>query len=35
MFPDFSPAEFDKAIEEYQQRTRRFGGGKFKDYKKK
>ena len=35
LFPDFSPAEFDKAIEEYQQRTRRFGGGKFKDYKKK
>lgn len=34
LFPDFSPAEFDKAILDYQKRERRFGGGKFKDYKK-
>lgn len=34
LFPDFSPAEFDKAIVDFQGRTRRFGGGKFKDYKK-
>jgi undecaprenyl diphosphate synthase len=33
LFPDFLPEELDKAIEEYQNRTRRFGGGKFKDYK--
>lgn len=25
-WPDFSPAEFEKAIEEYQKRDRRFGG---------
>lgn len=26
LFPDFSPKEFDKAIEEYAKRNRRFGG---------
>lgn len=26
LFPDFTPAEFDKAIAEYSKRTRRFGG---------
>lgn len=26
LFPDFTPAEFDKAIEEYARRNRRFGG---------
>ena len=25
LFPDFDPNEFDKAIEEYQNRHRRFG----------
>ena len=25
LFPDFSPAEFDKALEEYERRQRRFG----------
>lgn len=34
LFPDFSPTEFDKAIFDYQGRDRRFGGGKFRDYKK-
>lgn len=34
LWPDFSPAKLDKAIAEYQKRTRRFGGGKFKAYKK-
>lgn len=34
LFPEFSPAEFDKAILAYQQRERRFGGGRFKDYQK-
>jgi len=33
LFPDFSPIEFGKAILDYQGRDRRFGGGKFKDYK--
>ena len=26
LFPDFDPIEFDKALEEYQKRNRRFGG---------
>ena len=26
LFPDFNPSEFDKALEEYQNRNRRFGG---------
>lgn len=34
LFPDFSPEEFDKAIIDFQGRSRRFGGGKFKSYKK-
>lgn len=28
LWPDFTPAEFEKAIEEYQSRDRRFGGRK-------
>lgn len=35
LWPDFTPAKLDKAIAEYQKRTRRFGGGRFKAYKKK
>jgi undecaprenyl diphosphate synthase len=35
LWPDFTPAKFDEAIANYQQRTRRFGGGKFKTYQKK
>lgn len=35
LWPDFSPREFDKAIADFRRRTRRFGGGFFKDYKKK
>ena len=35
LWPDFSPAQLDKAIAEYQKRTRRFGGGKFELYQKK
>lgn len=35
LWPEFTPAKLDKAIAEYQKRTRRFGGGKFKEYKKK
>jgi len=35
LWPDFTPAKLDKAIVEYQKRTRRFGGGKFTVYKKK
>jgi len=35
LWPDFSPAKLDKAIAEYQKRTRRFGGGKFEAYKRK
>ncbi len=34
LWPDFSPAKLDKAIVEYQKRTRRFGGGKFEVYKR-
>ena len=26
LFPDFNPKEFDKAIEEFNKRNRRFGG---------
>lgn len=35
LWPDFSPAKLDKAILDYQQRNRRFGGGSFSVYKKK
>jgi len=35
LWPDFTPEKLDKAIAEYQRRTRRFGGGKFEVYKKK
>lgn len=35
LWPNFTPAKLDKAIIEYQRRTRRFGGGKFEAYKKK
>ena len=34
LWPAFSPAKLDKAIAEYQKRTRRIGGGKFEVYKK-
>ena len=34
LWPDFNPAELDKAIADYQSRQRRFGGGKFEEYKK-
>jgi undecaprenyl diphosphate synthase len=32
LWPDFTPDRFDQAIADFQKRTRRFGGGKFKDY---
>ena len=32
LWPDFSPEEFDKILEDFSLRTRRFGGGSFKDY---
>lgn len=35
LWPDFTPTKLDKAIAEYQRRTRRFGGGKFGAYKRK
>lgn len=35
LFPDFSPKELNKALEDYSSRNRRFGGGSFKDYTKK
>lgn len=35
LWPDFTPEKLDKAIAEYQRRTRRFGGGKFEVYRKK
>jgi undecaprenyl diphosphate synthase len=35
LWPDFTPAKLDKAIAEYQKRTRRFGGGKYEFYQKK
>ena len=34
LWPSFSPAKLDKAIADYQKRTRRLGGGKFEAYKK-
>ena len=34
LMPEFTVKEFDKAILDYQRRERRFGGGKFKDYRK-
>lgn len=35
LWPDFTPQRFDKALKDYVKRTRRFGGGSFKDYAKK
>jgi undecaprenyl diphosphate synthase len=35
LWPDFSPAKLDKAVLEFQKRSRRFGGGDFSVYKKK
>ena len=35
LFPDFTPREFDKALLDYSNRDRRFGKGRFDDYKKK
>ena len=32
LWPDFGPKELDAALEDYSLRTRRFGGGSFKDY---
>lgn len=34
LWPDFSPARFQKAIDSFQKRNRRFGGGKYKSYRK-
>ncbi|KKR11115.1 MAG: Isoprenyl transferase [Microgenomates group bacterium GW2011_GWA2_39_19] len=34
LWPDFTPGEFDKALLNFMKRTRRFGGGSFKDYLK-
>lgn len=34
LWPDFTPRELDKALFNYAKRTRRFGGGSFKDYLK-
>ncbi len=34
LMPDFGPEEFDRAIEFFSTRERRFGGGKFADYKR-
>jgi len=34
LFPDFTPKEFDKALYDYVKRDRRFGQGKFREYKK-
>lgn len=34
-FPDFTPAEFDKALYDFARRDRRFGGGSFAEYQKK
>jgi len=33
LWPSFTPAKLDKAIADYQKRTRRIGGGKFGEYK--
>jgi undecaprenyl diphosphate synthase len=35
LMPDFNEDEFDKAIKDYQERSRRFGGGRFEDYQSK
>ncbi|OGY12250.1 MAG: di-trans,poly-cis-decaprenylcistransferase [Candidatus Blackburnbacteria bacterium RIFCSPHIGHO2_12_FULL_41_13b] len=35
LWPDFTPKEFDKALMDFAQRTRRFGAGNFVDYLKK
>lgn len=35
LWPDFSPAKLNKAIIDYQQRIRRFGGGGISAYRKK
>lgn len=35
LWPDFTPEEFDRAIADYQGRTRRFGGGSFGAYARK
>lgn len=32
LWPDFSPSELDKILEDFSLRARRFGGGSFKDY---
>ena len=32
LWPDFSPSKFDKILENYSKRTRRFGGGRIADY---
>lgn len=34
-FPAFTPEEFDKALVDFAQRERRFGGGAYEDYLKK
>ncbi len=34
LWPDFSPRELDRALLDFTKRTRRFGGGSFKDYVK-
>lgn len=34
-FPAFTPEEFDKALYDFARRDRRFGGGGFREYKKK
>lgn len=33
LWPDFTPAKFDRALASFQKRNRRFGGGRFADYK--
>jgi len=35
LWPDFTPAKFDQALADYQQRERRFGGGKFAAYQRR
>ncbi|MBI4029506.1 MAG: di-trans,poly-cis-decaprenylcistransferase [Candidatus Blackburnbacteria bacterium] len=35
LWPDFSPSKFEVALENFAQRSRRFGKGKFTDYVKK
>lgn len=34
-WPDFTPEELDRALEDYLRRSRRFGGGRFEDYKRR